>query len=115
MTNNLVFKYYAAVVYPFRHLFKYGYLPKVKIIVPFLSSLFIFNIQNLLFSNIILPNYSVLIYVIIGIILWGFFDMYLFQFEKDTCQKIINLPSKTNRISFLFYFLLLTIFIIKQS
>jgi hypothetical protein len=112
MTNSLIFKYYAAVIYPLRFLFKYGYLPKVKTIVPLLSCIFMYNLQNLVFADVLSSHYCVLFYVIIGIVLLGVFDIFLFQKENETCQKIINLPSQTNRISFLFYFVFVTILIV---
>jgi hypothetical protein len=80
--HQIIKIYYFIIIYPFRFLFKYGNIPRVKTIVPILSCIFIYCCQNILIEGIEMSSLILVIYFSLLILFYGVFDIYIFDLDE---------------------------------
>lgn len=115
--KNFISNYYFALIYPFRFLFKYGNIPRAKMLVPIFTCGYLFLFYLLITNTLTLSSITFVLFLIVIILLYGIFDVLIFLNEETGVEQIINLPKEIRTASNFFYFLLfflLTIFIVRE-
>lgn len=109
--SKIIKIYYFALIYPFRYLFKYGNIERVKTIVPILSCIFLYCCQNIFIQCVEMTSLMLAFYILIFILLYGVFDIYIFDLDEKIYDSIINLPIEFKIKSWLIYVVFSTVLV----
>lgn len=110
--KNFISNYYFALIYPFRFLFKYGNIPRAKMIVPIITCCYLCLSYIMIRNTLTLSSITFILFLIVIILLYGIFDVLIFLNEETGVEQIINLPKEIRTASNFFYFLLFFLLII---
>lgn len=110
--SQIIKIYYFAIIYPFRFLFKYGNIPRVKTIVPILSCIFLYCCQNIFIEGVEMSSLILVIYFSLLILFYGVFDIYIFDIGEKIYDSILNLPIEFKTKSYLIYIVFIIVLVL---